>query len=245
MKRNFLLIVPVFLTVLGSQVWAKTVREDATQRLENSAQVLKDVATAPDQGIPDEVVQRARCIVVFPNLLKAGLIVGGKYGHGVAVCRTTGKGGWSEPAFITIGGGTWGPQIGAEDLDLVMMVMTDKGLQKLLSDKVQFTLEGSAVAGPVGRHASVGAGWKQDTEILTYAHTKGAFAGQTLESASVGQDDDATKAVYGSDVSFNKVLRGSAMMPAAAAPFLKAVAEISHEAAAAQARQQMPESQKK
>jgi lipid-binding SYLF domain-containing protein len=139
-------------------------------------------------------VAHAKCIVVIPHLVKAGLIGGAKLGRGVAVCRTeagngtSGKGGkpaansrWSAPAFVSLGGGTFGPQIGAEGLDLAMVVMNDKGVQQLLSTKLEFTLEGSVASGPVGRHASVGSDWKQDTEGQTYARTKGAFAGQTLE----------------------------------------------------------------
>jgi SH3 domain-containing YSC84-like protein 1 len=247
MKRHLVLLILIVIlslaAVSGNAAWASSLREDATQRLQQSADVLKAIASAPDKGIPDEVLKAAKCIVVIPNLLKAGLVVGGKYGHGVAVCRIPNKrgsaqSGWSAPAFITIGGGSLGPQIGAEGVDLVMVVMNDKGLQKLLSNKVRMSLEGSIAAGPVGQHATVGTDWKMDTEILTYARSKGAFAGQTLEGAVIEEDTDATKAIYGSDVPSNKILAGQEPVPAPAAPFLTAVKEITHEAADRQARQQ-------
>jgi SH3 domain-containing YSC84-like protein 1 len=250
MKRHLVTLL-LFLAALGAKrSWAASAREDATERLQSSAQVLREIGTSPDKGIPDAVVQHSKCIVVIPHLVKAGLIAGGKYGRGVAVCRTSAKehagekGGWSAPAFITIAGGSWGLQAGAEDLDLVMMVMNEKGLQKLLSDKFEFTLEGSVAAGPVGRNATVGADWKQNTEVLTYGRSKGVFAGQTLEGSALQPDAEATKAIYGSDVPFRNILSGEVRAPGAAAPFLKEVGEISHEAALQEARQQVPEHQK-
>jgi lipid-binding SYLF domain-containing protein len=254
MKPKSILALIGLVVFLAHGALGASVRDDAAERLQKSADVLKEIAAAPDKGIPDEVVQHAKCIVVIPHLVKAGLVVGGKYGHGVAVCRVEGgtgkragaKAGWSAPAFVTIGGGTWGPQIGAEGIDLVMMVMNDKGLQSLLSNKIQFSLEGSAAAGPVGRHASVGADWKMDAEVLSYSRSQGAFAGQMLEGAVIEQDSDATKAVYGGgEISFDKILLGKIPAPAAAGPFLRAVNEISHDAAAKEARQQMPGSQNK
>jgi lipid-binding SYLF domain-containing protein len=258
MKRHLVLILGC-ATLVGNLAWAASEGDAAAERLKNAAQVLQQISATPDKGIPEEVVAHAKCIVVIPNLVKAGLVVGGKYGRGVAVCRTdagngtSAKGGkpaanskWSAPAFITIGGGSLGPQIGAEGVDLVMMVMSDKGVQEeLLSTKVEFTLEGSVAAGPVGRHASVGSDWKQDAAVLTYSQTKGAFAGQTLEGAVIEQDKDATKAVYGNDVAFEKVLRGHVSAPSSAAPFLQEVSQLSREAAAQEAREQVPDRQKK
>lgn len=245
MKRHLCSTIVILAALTGSVCWASSVQDDATQRLQSAADVLKQIASSPDKGIPDEVVKNAKCVVVIPNLLKAGLIVGGKYGRGAAVCRTAKKqnGGWSAPAFITIGGGTFGPQIGAEGVDLVMIVMNDKGVEALTSSKMRMSLEGSAAAGPVGRHATVGSDWKGDTEILTYARSKGAFAGQTLEGAVIEQDDESTKAIYGSDVPSGKLLSGSVPAPSAASPFLRAVNQISHEAAEKQSAAQIPASE--
>jgi len=224
------------VTLLGSRAWA-TAEDDSVERLQNSANVLKEIMDAPDKGIPEEVLNNAKCIVVVPHLIKAGFIIGGKHGRGVASCRTAS--GWSAPAFISVGGGSWGLQIGAEGIDLVMLVMNDKGLQHLLSSKFQISGEGSAAAGPVGRHASAGTDWKMDSELLTYSRSKGAFAGLTLEGAVVEQDSDSTTAIYGKDIPFRRVLMGNVKPPAAAAPFMAAVGMAGHQAAAHEAREEM------
>ena len=143
----------------------------------------------PDNGIPEEVLEHAKCVAVVPHMVKGGFVFGGKGGKGVATCRTAN--GWSAPAFITISGGSWGLQIGVEAVDLVMIIQNEKGMQKLLSSNFQLGADASAAAGPVGRHASAGTDWKLDTEILTYSRAKGAFAGLTLEGASIRQDDDS------------------------------------------------------
>jgi lipid-binding SYLF domain-containing protein len=140
-----------------------------------------------------------------------------------------------------VGGGSWGLQIGAEGVDLVMLVMNDKGLQHLLSSKFQLSGEGSAAAGPVGRHASAGTDWKLNTEMLTYSRSKGAFAGLTLEGAVIEQDSDSTTAIYGHDVGFRKVLIGDVKAPAAAAPFMSALSMAGHQAAAHEARENAPD----
>jgi len=199
---------------LGTLCWAGSAREDATDRLDNAAQVLHEVMGAPDKGIPEEVLQHAKCIAVVPHMVKAGLVFGGKGGKGVATCRTAK--GWSAPAFITISGGSWGLQIGAEAVDLVMIIQNEKGMQKLLSSNFQIGADASAAAGPVGRHASAGTDWKLDTEILTYSRAKGAFAGLTLEGASIRQDDDSRRAMYGPKVTTRATLLGQVPAPPAA-----------------------------
>src|SRR6266568_6411174 len=193
--------------LFGSFAWAGSAREDSVERLQKSADVLKEIMAAPDKGIPEEVLDGAKCIAVVPHLIKGGFIVGGKHGRGVATCRT--KTGWSAPAFVSVGGGSWGLQIGAEGVDLVLLVMNDQGFQHLLSSKFQLSGEGSAAAGPVGRHASAGTDWKMNAELLTYSRSKGAFAGLTLEGAVIEQDNDSTEAIYGKGMSFRKILMGS------------------------------------
>src|SRR5437016_3120788 len=215
--------------------WAFTAQEEATERLQKAGDVLKEIMNTPDKGIPEEVLDSAKCMVVVPHLIKGGFIVGGKHGRGVASCRTAN--GWSAPAFVSVGGGSWGLQIGAEGVDLVMLVMNDKGLQHLLSSKFQISGEGSAAAGPVGRHASAGTDWKLNTELLTYSRSKGAFAGLTLEGAVVEQDNDSTEAIYGKEMSFRKILLGNVTPPAPAAPFMAALAGASHKAAVSEAKE--------
>ncbi len=238
MKRKMVLVVLNLAVLLGSLAWG-SVREDATERLQNSADVLNQIGAAPDKGIPEEVVKNSKCIVVIPHLVKGGFIFGAKYGRGVAECRTSA--GWSAPAFVSVSGGSFGLQIGAEGVDLVMLVMNQKGLQHLLSSKFELTGEGSVAAGPVGRHTSAGTDWLLNTEVLTYSRSRGVFAGVTLEGAVVTQDGDATVGIYGRNVSFKRVLKGEVASPEQAGRFQRAVADISHRARAQEAREVAPE----
>jgi lipid-binding SYLF domain-containing protein len=225
----------LLVILLGAMAFA-TAKDDSEERLQNAGTVLKEILGAPDKGVPEEVLDDAKCIVVVPHLIKAGFIFGGKHGRGVASCRTAS--GWSAPAFISVGGGSWGLQIGAEGVDLVMLVMNDKGLQHLLSSKFELSGEGSAAAGPVGRHASAGTDWKLNTEMLTYSRSKGAFAGLTLEGAVVEQDADSTIAIYGKDVPFRSVLMGKIRPPAPASSFMAALEMAGRKAAAHEAKEQ-------
>ena len=230
MKRIFAFVLLTVITLFASVAWAGSARQDSTERLQNSADVLKEIANAPDKGIPEEVLNDAKCVVVVPHLVKGGFIVGAKHGRGVATCRT--QAGWSAPAFVAVSGGSWGLQIGAEGVDLVMLVMNDQGLKHLLSSKFQITGEGSAAAGPVGRHASAGTDWKLNTEILTYSRARGVFAGLTLEGAVIEQDADSTVAIYGNDLPFREILMGNIAAPEPAAPFMLAIQQTAHKAAA-------------
>jgi lipid-binding SYLF domain-containing protein len=209
--------------LVGTFAWAGSAREDSVDRMEKSVSVLHAVMSTPDKGIPEEVLSGAKCILVVPDLIKGGFVFGGKHGRGVATCRTSE--GWSAPAFVSVGGGSWGLQIGIEDVDLVMLVMNDRGLQHLLSSKFELTGEGSVAAGPIGRHASAGTDWKMNTELLTYSRSKGVFAGLTLEGAVVEQDNDSTHAIYGKHMSFRNILSGKATTPRSADAFLKAVSD--------------------
>ncbi len=203
---------------LGTMCWADSAREDATERLGNATTVLHEIMGMPDKGIPEEVLEHAKCVAVVPHMVKGGFVFGGKGGKGVATCRTAN--GWSAPAFITISGGNWGLQIGVEAVDLVMIIQNEKGMQKLLSSNFHVGADASAAAGPVGRHAEAGTNWKMDTEILTYSRAKGVFAGLTLEGASIRQDNDSRHAIYGPKVTTKALLLGKVAAPAAAQPFL-------------------------
>ncbi len=229
------LMVFLLMGCLGNLAWAGEQNKDVTERLQLATDVLAQMVSAPDKGIPEEVLETAKCVAVVPHLVKGGFIFGGKHGRGVATCRTAD--GWSAPAFISIGGGSAGLQIGVEGVDLIMLIMNDKGMQQLLSSKFQISGEGSAAAGPVGRHASAGTDWKMDTEMLTYSRSKGIFAGLTLEGAVVQQDSDSTLSVYGRDVSFKSVLQGKVPTPDMAKPFIKAVADAAHKAKVQEARE--------
>ena len=221
---------------LGTLCWAASAREDATDRLDNATQVMHEIMGMPDKGIPEEVLEHAKCIAVVPHMVKGGFVVGGKGGKGVATCRTAK--GWSAPAFITISGGNWGLQIGVEAVDLVMIIQNEKGMQKLLESNFHLGADASAAAGPVGRHAEAGTNWKMDTEILTYSRAKGAFAGLTLEGASIRQDDDSRHAIYGPEVTTRALLLGKVSAPAVAQPFLAEVRGTKAQAVAAEKKEE-------
>ncbi|MDE3200282.1 MAG: lipid-binding SYLF domain-containing protein [Acidobacteriota bacterium] len=182
---------------------------------------MKEIMAAPDNGIPEEVMEHARCIAVVPHLLKGGFIFGAQNGRGVATCRT--DHGWSAPAFFAITGGSWGLQIGVEGVDLVMIIQNEQGMQQLISSGFKIGGDASAAAGPVGRHASANTNWKLETEILTYSRARGAFAGIALTGASVRRDNDSMKAIYGRHVSSRAVLSGKVATPPAARAFLDSI----------------------
>jgi lipid-binding SYLF domain-containing protein len=234
MKKAMSVLLMGFVSLLGTLAWAGSARQDTDARLDSSVDVLHAIMATPDKGIPEEVLSNAKCILVVPNLIKGGFIFGGKHGRGVASCRTSN--GWSAPAFVSVGGGSWGLQIGIEGVDLVMLVMNDQGFQHLLSSKFELTGEGSVAAGPVGRHASAGTDWKMNTEMLTYSRSKGVFAGLTLEGAVVEQDNDSTRAIYGRHMAFRSILSGKATTPRSADAFIRAVAEAGQQARIAEVK---------
>jgi len=236
MKKAISLLLMSFIGMFGTCAWASSAREDSVDRLNKSVDVIHAIMSTPDKGIPEEVLSGAKCILVVPDLIKGGFIFGGKHGRGVATCRTAD--GWSAPAFVSVGGGSWGLQIGVEGVDLVLLVMNDQGFQHLLSSKFELTGEGSVAAGPVGRHASAGTDWKMNTEMLTYSRSKGVFAGLTLEGAVVEPDDDSTRAIYGRHVAFRSILSGKAATPKSADAFLKAVSNAGQQARVAEAKEE-------
>ena len=228
MRKMMSLLLISLVSLVGTSAWAGSAREDTDKRLQSSVEVLHSIMATPDKGIPEEVLSNAKCILVVPDLIKGGFILGGKHGRGVASCRT--GHGWSAPAFVSIGGGSWGLQIGVEGVDLVMLVMNDQGFQHLLSSKFALSGEGSVAAGPVGRHASAGTDWKMNTEVLTYSRSKGVFAGLTLEGAVVQQDNDSTRAIYGKNMRFRNILSGNVSTPESGEQFVKAVSDAGQQA---------------
>jgi lipid-binding SYLF domain-containing protein len=234
MKKTMSVLLMSLMGLFGTYAWAGSDRENSVERLQNSVDVLHAIMSTPDKGIPEEVLSSAKCILVVPDLINGGFIFGAKHGRGVATCRTAE--GWSAPAFVSIGGGSWGLQIGVEGVDLVLLVMNDRGLQHLLSSKFELTGEGSVAAGPVGRHASAGTDWKMNTEMLTYSRSKGVFAGLTLEGAVVEQDNDSTRAIYGRNQRFRNILSGKVATPQSAAAFVKAASDAGQQARIAEAK---------
>jgi lipid-binding SYLF domain-containing protein len=217
-RRTALLLVTLTWACV---TWANPLQKKIEKRLQSASEVLQEIMSAPDKGIPEEVMEGAKCVAVIPHEIRGGLVFGARYGKGVATCRTAK--GWSAPAFFTITGGSWGAQVGLEGVDNVLMIMNQKGMERLLSDKFQIGAQASAAAGPVGRHASAGTDWKLETEILSYARAKGAFVGVSVDGAWVRPDNEAMLAVYGQDASVRDVLLGSVPPPASAHTFLAAV----------------------
>jgi lipid-binding SYLF domain-containing protein len=227
MKKLMAFAAVLSMTSVG---WAGTGREATVDRMDHAGAVLHEIMSAPDRGIPEEVLEHAKCIAVVPHMLKGGFIFGAENGRGVATCRTAE--GWSAPAFFTITGGSWGLQIGVEGVDLVMIIQNERGMQHLINSNFQLGGDASAAAGPVGRHASADTDWKLNTEVLTYSRARGAFAGLTLTGAAIRRDDDSTEAIYGHDISTRHILRGEVAAPASAHAFLDAVRDAKAQAIA-------------
>ena len=201
---------------------------DEVHRLDAAATVLNEIMGTPDKGVPQEIMESAKCVAVVPSMLKGGFVVGANYGKGVATCRTSI--GWSAPAPFRIEGGSVGFQIGGEAVDLVMIVTNDKGMQNLLNSKFKLGADASVAAGPVGRHAEGDTDWKMRAEVLSYSRARGVFAGVALNGAVISQDDDDTRALYGEKEPFSQILTGKVRPPAGADKFLATVKKYSAEA---------------
>ena len=201
----------------------------ATDRVQAAADVLNQIESAPDSGIPREILSKAECVAVVPSLLKGGFIVGAKYGRGLASCRA--PKGWSAPAFFMTTGGSIGFQIGGQAVDLVMLIMNNDGMQHLLSSQFALGADASVAAGPVGRHAEGNTDWKMRAQVLTYSRARGVFAGVSLNGAVIKQDKDATREFYGHMVTFKAALTGEVAPPPAANPFLTMLANWAQDAA--------------
>jgi lipid-binding SYLF domain-containing protein len=210
--------VVVFAVTLSSMAFAS---EAASSRLEAAATVLNEIMASPDKGIPSDILGSAKCVAVVPNLLKGGFIVGAAHGRGMATCRTAT--GWSAPAPLTTTGGSVGLQIGGQAVDLVMVVMNDRGMQALLTNKFKLGADASVAAGPVGRHTEGATDWKLRAEVLTYSRARGLFAGISFNGAVIKQDEDATGELYGRMVDFKSILTGSVQAPQSAQTFLAAI----------------------
>jgi SH3 domain-containing YSC84-like protein 1 len=182
--------------------------ENAAERLKASAEVLTEVMSAPDKGIPEDLIERAQCIVIVPGMKKGAFLVGAQYGRGFIECRRVSGKGWSAPAGVRVEGGSFGFQIGLSETDTIMLVMNQRGAEKLLSSK--FTLGGDATvaAGPVGRSASADTDLNLQAEILTYSRSRGVFAGIALDGATLRPDEDANADLYGDRLTSKQILRG-------------------------------------
>jgi lipid-binding SYLF domain-containing protein len=193
-----------------------------TDRMDAAADVIDQVMSVPDKGIPQSILAGAHCVVVVPSYKKGAFVVGAQYGQGVATCRT--PRGWSAPVFVRLEGGSFGWQIGGQSTDLILVAMNAHGLQEMLSAKFKLGGDAAAAAGPVGRNAQAGTDWKLNAEFLTYSRSKGLFAGLDLDGTVLSQNADDTRGEYGSNVPFAGVLHGSVPTPPNARRFVHTVA---------------------
>ncbi len=194
----------------------------AADRVKSAATILEEIQSAPDTGIPDEIMGSAECVAVVPSMLKGGFVIGARYGRGVASCRTAK--GWSDPAFFTIQGGSFGLQIGGQAVDLIMLIMNQRGMDNLLNSKFKLGADASVAAGPVGRHAAADTDWKMRAQVLSYSRARGIFAGLELNGAVVKVDRESTLEFYGHMQPFSTTLT-TVSSPAAALPFLNDLAK--------------------
>ena len=188
-------------------------------RLNASADALTDMMRASDNGIPQDLIDKAHCVVVIPGMKKAGFIFGAEYGRGFAVCRRHGGSGWSAPAALRSEGGSFGFQIGASDTDVVLLVMNDGGMKHLLSDKFTLGGDASVAAGPIGRALTAQTDAELQAEVLSYSRSHGLFAGISLTGATLRPDGETNRELYGHDTTNREILTGDFKTPAAAGRF--------------------------
>ncbi|MFZ0594039.1 MAG: lipid-binding SYLF domain-containing protein [Bryobacteraceae bacterium] len=214
MKKLFLLLLPA---LVARPLFAQ---KDADARLEAATDVMNEMMKASDKGIPQDLLSKADCVVVVPNLKKGGFIVGAKYGKGFFSCRKHSGIGWSAPASIRIEGGSFGLLIGGAETDVIMLVMNRKGADSLLSSKFTLGGDASAAAGPVGRDSSAQTDAMMRAEILTYSRSRGIFGGISLEGSTLRPDEDSNKELYGREITNKDIVMGSVTTPAAAHGFI-------------------------
>jgi lipid-binding SYLF domain-containing protein len=207
---KLLLIAAVAITPLLAK------DNEPAKRLNDAAAVFSEVMAAPDKGIPQEMIEHAHCIVIVPDLKTGAFILGGKYGKGYLSCRNKGGAGWSAPGTVRIEGGSVGFQIGGSSTDLIMLVMNERGADKLLSSKFTLGAEGSVAAGPVGRTATAQTDAQMHADILSWSRSQGLFAGLALEGATLRQDLDDNATIYGKRLENRQIVTGGRRVPAAA-----------------------------
>jgi lipid-binding SYLF domain-containing protein len=223
MWKRFLVLLTLML--LTSMTAVASDREDDVTRVHKAAQAFDEIMSAPDQGIPHDLLNKAKCIAIIPGELKFAFILGGNYGRGVATCRM--GNGWSAPMFVAVDGGSIGYQIGGSSTDLVMLFMNDHALHSLLTDKFKLGGDASVAAGPVGRNATAATDVALRAEILSYSRTHGVFAGVSLEGAVVQTDKSGDRAMYGHAVDRREILSGKVAVPASARRLIQSLDQYS------------------
>lgn len=226
MSSKLLLVSTLVFAVHGMA--ADTADAD-TARLAASGQVLNEIMAAGDKGIPGDLFHKAYCVIVIPSMKKAGFVFSAKYGRGFATCRKAGGNGWTAPAAMRVEGGGFGLQIGASEVDIIMLVMSDKGMQGILASKFTLGGEASVAAGPVGRDATAQTDATMRADILSWSRSRGVFGGLSLQGGTMRGDEDVNKAIYGQKESNRDILGGQVQATPAAAPFLDPVTKYGGE----------------
>jgi len=221
MRRRMLVTVLAAAVGLSGVGLGADASTKEAKRIAEAAAVLKEIHAVPDKDIPQELWNKAECVVVVPSMKKAAFVFGGEYGKGLMSCRHAGA--WTAPVFLQIEKGSWGLQIGAEAIDLVLLVMNDRGMSKLMQDKVTLGAEASIAGGPVGRDARAATDAQLKAEILSYSRAQGLFAGINLSGGVVKPDSDDNQDLYGHPIAPREVLSGTVQTPAAADPFIAAL----------------------
>jgi lipid-binding SYLF domain-containing protein len=212
--------VPILF--LGSVVASQAaVSTDAAKRLQAAGEVLTELHATPDNDIPQDLWTKADCVITIPGVKKAAFIVGGEYGKGVMSCREAGQ--WSAPVFMELGKGSWGFQAGAQEVDLVLLVMNRKGAEKLLANKVSLGADASVAAGPIGRTTSAATDAAMRAEILAWSRARGVFAGINLSGGVLKPDTDANTDAYGAVPAKNILFKGAATAPPEAASYMESL----------------------
>ena len=218
-------IAVLIAIVAGSIVFAK--ENKTAQRLDDAATVISEIMDTPDKGIPQDLLDKAQCIIVVPGMKKGAFILGGKYGKGVVSCRKSGGTGWTAPASIRVEGGSVGLQIGGAESDVVMLLMNERGMQKLMQSKFTLGGEGEVAAGPVGRNATAQTDALMHAEMLSWSRSRGIFAGISLQGATLRQDLDDNKELYGKAYETKDILNGNVAVPAAASKLISLLGKYS------------------
>jgi lipid-binding SYLF domain-containing protein len=228
--RLFCAVTLVGLLIMSAAVvpaQKKSRTQDAARHSNDAAKTFTEIMNVKDKGIPKELLDTAEAIAVFPGVIKAAFLVGGRGGQGVISRRV--KGGWSAPAFFNLSGGSFGPQIGAQKTDYVLLIMNESGLNGLLKDKFELGGEVGIAAGPVGREAAASTNPRLDAGILSYSRSKGAFIGAALKGAVISPDNDLNEAIYNTKA--DELLKGKiltfAQMPAAVRIFPRTLVRYS------------------
>ncbi len=222
MRTTSLAILWVVLS--AGSVFGLTKEEE---RLTKAAKAFDEIMSAPDQGIPGSVLDKAECIVIIPGMKKGGFIVGGRYGKGMVSCRDKTKSSWGAPAMLEMGGGSVGLQIGASEVDVVMLVMERGGMDSLLKDKFTLGGDASVAAGPVGRAGTAETDARMRAKILSYSRSRGVFAGLELKGTTLNQDSNANKSLYGKEIDAPDILSGKVQTTPAAKPVIDVLTKYS------------------